>query len=337
MNDFFKLMIDDQKAILISAEEQLSIPASIIEKDLWVCWLLEQVFQLPYQMAFKGGTSLSKVFNLIHRFSEDIDITIDYTNFKSNIDLKTTSRSQLKKISEQLKQQLIELTRNKIMFHIQRVISALQIDNKVDVDLSENGEQIKVYYPSILSDKIGYLRNHVLLEFGIRNSTEPCESCNISSMLENAFSNAEIQLPKATINVLSPIRTFWEKATLMHLECHRHRLDHLPDRLSRHWYDLAMLINSDIGKQALNRPDILESVVEHKKAFFNASYADYDDCLNGKFLLLPDSKGINHLKNDYQKMHIAGLFIGEPVSFDSIVERLLETQEKINKNINRAN
>ena len=101
--NFFQLKKIEQHQLLTNAERELGISASIIEKDIWVCWLLSQLFSLPIQMAFKGGTSLSKIYNLIQRFSEDIDITIDYGNFRNDFDISNTSRSQLKKISEQHK------------------------------------------------------------------------------------------------------------------------------------------------------------------------------------------------------------------------------------------
>tara|TARA_B100000949_G_C14249151_1_gene437262 strand:- start:469 stop:789 length:321 start_codon:yes stop_codon:yes gene_type:complete len=101
---FFNLMIEERQFIISKAAEHMDVSEMVIEKDLWVCWLLEQLFTLPIQMVFKGGTSLSKVFNIIKRFSEDCDITIDYRDFaEKEIDLENTSRSQLKKISERLK------------------------------------------------------------------------------------------------------------------------------------------------------------------------------------------------------------------------------------------
>lgn len=105
-DNFFTLPAEEQSALIKKTADQLGMSEMIIEKDIWVCWLLEKVFSLPVQMAFKGGTSLSKVFGLIKRFSEDCDITIDYHNFKPELDLENTSRSQIKKASDQLKLQL---------------------------------------------------------------------------------------------------------------------------------------------------------------------------------------------------------------------------------------
>lgn len=174
------------------------------------------------------------------------------------------------------------------------------------------------------------MRDHVLLEFGIRNSTEPFEQHTISPLIEECIGKDKLALPTAAINALSPIRTFWEKATLMHVECHRNRLSNMPDRLSRHWYDLAKLAHSQIGKDALINKDILISVLEHKKAFFNASYANYDDCLTGKLLLLPGEAGLEALRKDYLQMQQAGFFSEEPPSFDEIIKTLSRLEVQIN-------
>lgn len=127
------------------------------------------------------------------------------------------------------------------------------------------------------------------------------------------------------------MRTFWEKATLIHVECHRERLLNTPERLSRHWYDLFMLNNSWVGEQALSTNEILKSVIEHKKAFFNASYANYDDCLSGKFRLIPGEPYVVNLEKDFMQMIEAGMFHEHPPKFDKITEGLKILERAINK------
>src|SRR5438105_4570106 len=103
---FFDLPLTTQADILKAAANQLGISEVILEKDIWVSWILGKLFSLPLQMAFKGGTSLSKVFGLIKRFSEDLDVTVDYRNYIGATDFTAISKSQLKKISQQLKDEL---------------------------------------------------------------------------------------------------------------------------------------------------------------------------------------------------------------------------------------
>ena len=327
---FFELTPEQQIALFRQAEQTLRLSDTVIEKDLWLCWLLEQLFALPVPMCFKGGTSLSKAYGLIHRFSEDVDITIDYRHFNPEIDFAHISRSQLKKLSEQLKQHLQAYLKTTLLPYLQTQATQSFPQKSIEIKLSDDGEQIHFYYPSILSDSAGYLRDHVLLEFGIRNSVEPSEQRPILPYLANTLS-ASIALPKPNINTLSPIRTFWEKATLIHVECHRERFTQSPERLSRHWYDLHLLSLSSIGKAALEQQNILHSVLDYKKAFFNASYAHYDECLTGNFKLIPNAEGQKQLARDYQKMIDAGMFQDTPPKFEDILQTLSELERVINK------
>lgn len=328
--NFFTLPVEAQASRLQEAEDQLNISDVAIEKDVWVCWILKQLFQLPVKMAFKGGTSLSRIFNLIERYSEDVDVTIDYQNFIDTLDLQNTSKSQLKKISVQLKLQLKNYVKTIALPFLKERLTRLLPNEGIEITLSDSGEELRFYYPSVLNHDVGYLRDHVLIEFGIRNSTEPCEKHTISPLLLQAADNDDLSLPEADIDVLSPIRTFWEKATLIHVECNRGRLSESPDRLSRHWYDLTKLATSWVFESAMQGKSVFESVIEHKKAFYNASYAKYDDCLHGRFRLIPDEVALLSLESDFNKMKQAGMFSGEPPNFDEIVSRLKELENQIN-------
>jgi hypothetical protein len=331
MNDkFFDLSVEEQLVLIKNTADQLDISDMIIEKDLWICWLLEKIFALPVQMAFKGGTSLSKVFGLIKRFSEDCDITIDYRNFKPELHLESLNRTQLKKVSDQLKKQLKTYIAESVLPYLQEQASQAFPKQSFKITLSEDGEQLRFYYPNIINTSQTYLRDHVFIEFGVRNSTEPCEKHQVISYLAQN-SSKELNLPKPMVNTLSPIRTFWEKATLIHVECHRERLDKSPERLSRHWYDLFMLNNSWVREKALSDSEILKSVIKHKKAFFNASYSHYDSCLSGKFRLIPESLYLEDLSQDFAKMIDAGMFHGAPPTFSQITESLRELENTFNK------
>jgi hypothetical protein len=343
-DDYFNLPADVQKSLLLAAADQLKISEVAIEKDIWVCWVLQQLFVLPINMVFKGGTSLSKVYEVIHRFSEDVDITVDYRNFNEPIDVGATSRSQIKKISEKLKADLVGCISGTILPFLNEKASQLYEKVKINIEFDEK-ETLRLYYPSVLFDfytddrgnyyfddageryyasgpESAYLRDHILIEFGVRNSTEPHEEHTVKTLLSQLPFEKPLSLPEAKVDVLSVIRTFWEKATLIHVACHRKRLRENPDRQSRHWYDLAMLIQAGLDKRALSQREILESVVKHKKAFFNAPYAHYDDCLNKKFRLIPDEDDEIHLRRDYKNMIDAGMFSQEPVEFQEILNIL---------------
>lgn len=329
-HNFFNLSQEKQSAFIKKAGEHFDVSDIVIEKDLWICWILEKLFALPVQMAFKGGTSLSKVFGLIQRFSEDCDITIDYRNFKPALDLETTSRTQLKKISEYLKEQLKTYIAEIVLPYLQEQVVKNFPQQEFEILLSEDGEQLRFYYPSMVNTVHHYLRDHVLIEFGVRNSTEPCEKYLIEPYLTDIV-NQDIALPKSMIDTLSPIRTFWEKATLIHVECYRDRWIETPERLSRHWYDLYMLNNTWVGTQALANREILKSVIIHKKAFYNSSYANYANCLTGKFRLIPSPSYLKHLALDFKQMIEAGMFHHMPSAFDKIIESLEKLEVMINE------
>jgi hypothetical protein len=131
--------------------------------------------------------------------------------------------------------------------------------------------------------------------------------------------------------VLSPARTFWEKATLMHVECQRGAFRTRAERLSRHWYDLAMLADQVHGQAAVADRALLGDVVKHKKVFYNASYANYDACLAGQIKLVPEHAALAALRDDFQRMIGAGMFTGEPPAFDAIVDRLRALEDEINQ------
>ena len=131
--------------------------------------------------------------------------------------------------------------------------------------------------------------------------------------------------------MLSPTRTFWEKATLIHVECHRQRLAAGPERLSRHWFDLACLARHDAGRKALADRALLEDVVRHKTVFFSASYANYADCLDGRLRLVPDDAQLAGLGSDYDAMRRAGIVGADAPEFDVLIERLRALEAEANR------
>lgn len=269
---------EEQAEVISYFSQKLAMEPHVIEKDLWVCWALQQLFSMPNQlsMAFKGGTSLSKVFNAIFRFSEDIDITIDYTNFKNELKnpfAANVSKTAQKKLSENLKLQLADHIHHTIKPHFQNA-AKIQFDDKITVNVDPSGEKFWIKYPSVFSIN-PYLKEGVLLEFGARNVTTPNEIHRVESLIATLNSTHQFSLPSVSVPVLSPQRTFWEKATLIHVECKKHnntttkiKANTHAERLSRHWYDVVMLHRNSIGQDAIRNIALLKEVVRHKKVFF---------------------------------------------------------------------
>lgn len=332
LDNFLLLPKDIQSKIITSVAYKLNLSPAIIEKDFWVCFILEHLFSIQQSasMVFKGGTSLSKCYKLINRFSEDLDITIDYRSLKEfALPIENYSKSFLKNASGELKKLVKEYVCNVILPSFEQLIQKIP-DKLIKIELSENGEKFRVYYSSVFEQQNYYLANSILVEFGGRNITEPNEIHTIRPYLFEYVEN--LTLPVATVNVLSSARTFWEKITLIHVECHRGRLQSHPDRLFRHWYDLAMLAESSMVLQALSNASLMLDVIKHKKAFFDASYANYDKCLNKQFQLIPRvAEDISALKQDFNAMLDAKMFYSEEPSFNKIIDVLRNLEQMLNK------
>jgi predicted nucleotidyltransferase component of viral defense system len=336
--EFLTLPLSDQADILRAASTSLNRGAMVLEKDVWVCWGLQQLFSLPESkgMAFKGGTALSKVYQTIQRFSEDIDVTVDYRD----IDPETPpldevrSSNQRSRLKERLQGLLAKYVHEVVKPHFERAIAAqFPADDRVRLDVDASGEKFQIQYASALDEGFGYLRDHVLIEFGGRNTTIPSADVLITADMAPVI-NA-VRFPEATVRALAAERTFWEKATLIHAENHKQALRPRYDRWSRHWYDLIRLADHGIGAQALAQRELLESVVAHKKVFYYAADANYDACVAGGLKLVTDRPELlEMLRADYDEMIASGMFYAETPGFDAILERLVALEREINNGSN---
>ena len=330
-DDFLQLSRDDQADIIQGSAPKLGLAPMVLEKDVWVCWTLARLFEMPKRlpMAFKGGTSLSKAFNAIQRFSEDVGVTLDYRRFGLVFDpfAEGVSKTQLKRFGDDLKARVGQHVRV-VGPYFQGILADQFAGKACRIEIADGDGKLRVHYPSVLGESSDYLGNSVLIEFGGRNVTEPNESRAIRPYLAEIV--PALSFPVAEVDVLSPNRTFWEKATLIHVECNRGRFKANRERLSRHWYDLAMLADHDIGKQALADRSLLADVVKHKKAFFHNSYANYDACLSRGLRLVPDESVLAELSTDFEAMCASGMFYGKPPSFNNIIDRLRGLETTIN-------
>jgi len=324
---FLRLSPEEQADILQTRATKLGRRTEHLEKDIWICWVLHGLFGMPGRlpMAFKGGTSLSKVYGAIRRFSEDVDVTVDYKSLDQSIDAfdPKVSRTARDKYTELLRIKLADHTNNVIRPHFENLLSQLPEKPTSLLKISKDGEKLFVPYPSRFGKD-----ESVLLEFGGRNVIVPNEDRHLRPYI--AAELPSLEFPEATVQVLSPRRTFWEKATLIHVACNRSHPNLDADRQSRHWHDLAVLADHEIGKTSLADRQLLADVVKHKSIFFRASYANYEACLTGGLRLIPGKVQQDALRLDYEKMIADGMFEGEPPSFESIVNRLKALEKEIN-------
>ena len=290
-------------------------------------------------MAFKGGTSLSKIYGIIDRFSEDVDITLDYklfddTDFKDHPEkfdpfAEDASKNQIRKFSDRLKGYVKTYAIETVIPYLEAELTKLPTADQHRIDVDETGEKIWISFPSVVETSDEYLKSQVLIELGGRNVIEPHEVHTITPYVSQITQG--VSYPTCDVVVLSPERTFWEKATLIHVECNRGEIKENAERLSRHWYDLTMLAKHTSGKTAINNRELFEDVIRHKKIFFNTQYANYDDCLSGNLKLLPEEETINGLQADYENMVNAGMMYQEPPKFSDIIEAIQQLETEINQ------
>ena len=339
MTDFLDLNADDRRAIYTTIGAKIGKSAEVLEKDVWVCWTLDALFTTPSQvtMAFKGGTSLSKIYNAIARFSEDVDVTLDHRDLRPGLDPFTpglSSRVRKAQTEDMNAAVRAHLTGAVIPHLTQRLTDALPAGYGA-LEVSADGESVRIYYPSALgTGPADYLSNSVLLEFGGRNMVEPNEIHRVVPYL--AAEQPTLTFPTATVTVLRAERTFWEKATLAHAECNKPVFRSSTDRLSRHWYDLYMLADSPIGRNALHDAPLLVDVVKYKSVVYYSAAADYSSCLTGGMRLVPDDAAVEALAADYRAMINNGMFDGDAPTINEIVLRLTTLEEEVNARIPAA-
>lgn len=328
---FFDLPADDQRALLEVGSRALGMQPFILEKDVWLCWALSCLFGISDKpdIAFKGGTSLSKVYKTIDRFSEDVDITIDYRSSAAKLTGKE-SRSQISRLNDRIKAYVLEFTSMTVLPHFEQALDKQFGTGFGRVELLDEGEKVLLHYPSVVQNLGNYLSPSILLEFGGRNITEPNEKHLVNPLLVSVSS--EVSYPEAEVTVLAWERTYWEKATLIHVECNRPKPRNNADRMSRHWYDLYRM-SFDLDR-IISEPcyKLLQDVVNHKSAFFHYSFARYHECLTGDLKLVPGNDLRQVLERDFDEMTEAAMFYTTPPPFTSILEHLQSVQEAINDN-----
>lgn len=331
MQRYIDLTAFEKNELLIRSSSSLEISPVLIEKDFWVSWVLTQIFKLPFKnnLIFKGGTSLSKCYGLIQRFSEDCDITIDKSLFSESIDDPSLSGKQFQRQLEMAERQAIDYIQNTFKTSLEKIIAEYGIkDWKLEID-EDQPKNLRFYYPTVQSEQEhSYIRRSVLIELGIRGDMSPFEEKNIVSLVEAQFLDF-LMLEQTPIRTLLPIRTFWEKITLLHAENNRPEGKNIGDRLSRHYYDIHQIIKANIDDEALKNIDLLHDVITNKKKYFRAAWANYETAIPGQLKICPHEHLLKELERDYKIMSF--MIYGIVPPFDEILKSIEEFQTKMNK------
>lgn len=315
--------------ILNQATELTGLPAVAIEKDWWVTLALNASFSLPYSknIVFKGGTSLSKGWNLIERFSEDIDLAIDRKFFGFDGDISKTQIKNLRKQSCEFISTtfLDDLTKTLTEW---KAIDECQLIAQPVKDSDKDPQVIEIHYNSVI-DTSEYLQQRILIEVSSRSLMEPIEERKINSILSEHFSQQSFVTVPFTIPTVLPQRTFLEKIFLLHEEFSQYAEKIRIDRLSRHLYDLEKLMDTEHGVEALKNTDLYNNIVAHREKFNPLRGLDYANHIPSKISIIPPDGILKDYERDYEAM-TSFMIYGEPLKFDTLMKRIWELQKRIN-------
>jgi len=328
MIDWLNVEDDRKKLVYEQVAANEGLPPIAIEKDFWVTLVLESVFKLEKaeNMVFKGGTSLSKGWNLIQRFSEDVDLAVDRKAFGFDGKLGSNKRTKLRKairefVLEELTPQLIDNLQEK------------GADVEVGVWESENSDEdpstIEVRFPAV-TESVTYLPPRVLIEVNARSLIEPNEERELTPLVGSVFPQLDIDLIPVKIPCVLPRRTFLEKVFLLHEEFQKNPEEMRAERLSRHLYDVEAIMDTEHGKEALEDEELYMDIINHRKHQTKINGIDYEKHLPGTINLVPPDASIKQWQDDYREMQ-ESMIHGDSVSFDTLIERMKELMERINQ------
>ena len=327
MNKYFILTPVQQRLLLSQTAVKVGLPEQAVEKDLWVTVVLQLVFTLPYaeKLVFKGGTTLAKA-GLIDRFSEDIDLAIDRSQFGIEGDL---TKKQLKA----LRKESSLFVRDVFSVDIKSAIENAGLSGLCIVEAEPDGEGDKTYpeprkihvkYQSVLNQPLPYLSPEVMLEVGARSLIEPYRMVKVESFVTQNTpidtSVAEVAIPMA-----EPRKTFLEKAFLLH-ELFSTGEFRKAERKSRHMYDLEKMMKRPEILSAIKDDELWNSIHHHREVFTPLRDVDYTPDIRDRICLIPPENCIADWKSDYQSMCESMIYENDPLSFESLMERMKELE-----------
>lgn len=332
-NDYFTLNPVQQRLVIEQTAAKLNLPVQAIEKDLWVTAILQVLFTLPcaYGLVFKGGTSISKVWNAINRFSEDIDLAIDRSLFDLDGELTKKQVKKLRKVSsmfvrEELFGQLCEAIASTPLYGLCEIEA--QPDGVGDSTYPEP-RIIYVKYASLFSDKIDYILPVVKIEAGARSLLEPTLNVAIKSLVDVALPSITTSLVDVEVRTAVAEKTFLEKCFLLH-ELFSRGVAVSANRRSRHLYDLHMMMRKGIDKRAVSDDELWNTIHHHRSTLTSISGVDYTPDIRSRIVLTPPAECVEDWKSDYQAMQ-GSMIYNNPPSFEELLQSMAELEMAFKK------
>jgi Nucleotidyl transferase AbiEii toxin, Type IV TA system len=321
---FLQLPVEDRREVLSVAADRSGRPAHLLEKDVWVVWALAALYGSPLSehLVFKGGTSLSKAYGVIRRFSEDVDLTYDIRALAPDLvsddgEGLPKTRSEEKRWTSEVRKRLPEWVADAA----QPIIAAALAVGPLAAAIRVDGEKLFIDYEATTAGS-GYVAPSVMLEFGARSTGEPASlrdvNCDAAGLVDGVI------FPTARPRVMHAERTFWEKATAIHVFCLQERLR--GDRFARHWHDVVRLDEAGFAAAAFADRELAHAVARHKTMFFaekavDRSQIEYATAVDGGLQLVPVGDGAKALAEDYARMVDDGLLLEEAEPFETLMER----------------
>lgn len=315
----------EDRAFLMRAasDKKKTLRPEVVEKDFWVCWVLSRLFGSPEiarKILFKGGTSLSKVFGLIERFSEDIDLILDWNEVTQEDPRAERSGSRQLAFNKELQRRGHVYLQETFLPEVRRVMQGI-----CEASIEENPEVVKIKYPAAFPSD--YLRHEIQLEVGPLAAWVPNADYEIRPYAAEALPAHFLQ-PTCRVRAIKAERTFWEKITILHHEANRPEDRPQPTGYSRHYYDVARMAQSQVKIAAFADLDLLRAVVAFKDKFYHRGWAHYDLAKPGTMKLVPPPHVMQVVAKDYEAMQL--MIFGERPDFGAIMEQLRVLEAEIN-------
>lgn len=326
--DFQKIPDKDKLEIFQDITNKTGLPDFAVEKDWWVVQTLSIIFDMEIgkHLVFKGGTSLSKAWKLIERFSEDVDLAVDRSFYGFGGDLSKKQRTKLRKtastyISEIFYPELKSKFKEK----------GLKVDIKIIEPISSDQDPriIEIYYPNIIPSP-GYIQPRVQVEIGSRSMREPFTVCSFSTLVDEVYPNKIFTHEAIEIPTVNPERTFLEKIFLLHEEFQRPAEKIRVNRLSRHLYDIYQLSKTNFADNAINDQQLYESIVKHRQIFTRVGGVDYNLHQPKTINPIPNTNLLDDWRADYKTMQEQMIY-GDSPSFEKMIDDLRKYTTKINQ------
>lgn len=330
MDKVAKLSRSEREELFLATAYDMKLPEAMAEKDFWVCWTLEYLFHKSLwanQMAFKGGTSLSKCFGLIERFSEDIDLILDWRVLGYTVSYPWAERSKTSqdRLNKEMDSKTGDFLRDVFLPRLKVEFSEL-LSDQFELYISDDEPQTVCFsYPRIFDNHA--IVSVVRMEIGALAAWTPTKITTITSYAAQKYPQT-FQTPSTSVLTVMAERTFWEKVTILHKEAFRTN-GKFPSRYSRHYYDLYCMDKSNIKVQAYADLELLNRVVTFKSRFYPTNAARYDLAKPGAMKLMPPEDCISILVEDYE--HMKNMIFGEKPSFEEILDTLRKMESEINE------